>query len=402
VLSVFSVAKTSRRAATLKTDPQSANPTSENLPSFPWQRNLAALWIGQLIAIAGFSVTLPFLPYYVQELGITGVDQIAFWAALVSTAQGTTMALVAPVWGLLADRYGRKIMVVRAMFGGAAVIGAMGFAQNVYQLLVLRAIQGTLTGTVPAAMTLVASSTPPERRGFAIGVLQPVLARVGWEPVPGEPDPVGILRLRLLDTLGVLADPAVVREARRRFDAQGKDPDALLAALRRTLLQVVALNADASGWERLHAAARAEKTPMVRDELYVLLAMSRDPALAKRALDLALTDEPGATLTGSMMRTVAVEHPDLAFDFAATRKAQVDERIDPNERIRFYPSLAAASHNPAMPGKMDAFARQYIAEGSRRDADAAVENIHYRIQVRSERLPAVDAWLASLQPGPAH
>jgi DHA1 family multidrug resistance protein-like MFS transporter len=148
---------------------------SKNMPMLQpgtWQRNLAALWIGELIAIAGFSVTLPFLPYYVQELGITGVDQIAFWAALVSTAQGTTMALVAPVWGLLADRYGRKIMVVRAMFGGAAVIGAMGFAQNVYQLLVLRAIQGTLTGTVPAAMTLVASSTPPQRRGFAIGVLQ--------------------------------------------------------------------------------------------------------------------------------------------------------------------------------------------------------------------------------------
>ena len=137
-----------------------------------WQRNLAALWIGELIAIAGFSVTLPFLPYYVQELGVTGVDQIAFWSALVASAQGTTMALVAPFWGLLADRYGRKIMVVRAMFGGAAVIGAMGFTRNVYQLVVLRAIQGTLTGTVPAATTLVASSTPPARRGFALGLLQ--------------------------------------------------------------------------------------------------------------------------------------------------------------------------------------------------------------------------------------
>ena len=148
---------------------------SHNLPILQpgtWQRNLAALWIGELIAIAGFSVTLPFLPYYVQELGITGVDRVAFWSALVASAQGTTMALVAPLWGLLADRYGRKIMVVRAMFGGAIVIGAMGFARNVHQLLILRAIQGTLTGTVPAAMTLVASSAPPQRRGFAIGVLQ--------------------------------------------------------------------------------------------------------------------------------------------------------------------------------------------------------------------------------------
>ena len=137
-----------------------------------WQRNLVVLWIGELIAISGFSVTLPFLPYYVQELGITELDRVAFWAGLLTTAQSTTMALVAPLWGLLADRYGRKIMVVRAMFGGAVIISLMGVSQNVYQLLVLRAIQGMLTGTVPAATTLVASSTPPHRRGYALGMLQ--------------------------------------------------------------------------------------------------------------------------------------------------------------------------------------------------------------------------------------
>jgi DHA1 family multidrug resistance protein-like MFS transporter len=137
-----------------------------------WQRNLAVLWIGELIAIAGFSVTLPFLPYYVQELGITQVDQVAFWSGLVAASQAVTMALVAPIWGSLADRYGRKIMVVRAMLGGAIVISAMGFVANVYQLVILRAIQGTLTGTVPAATTLVASSTPGRRRGYALGLLQ--------------------------------------------------------------------------------------------------------------------------------------------------------------------------------------------------------------------------------------
>lgn len=137
-----------------------------------WQRNLAVLWIGELIAIAGFSVTLPFLPYYVQELGIRELDRVAFWAGLLTTAQATTMALIAPVWGMLSDRYGRKIMVARAMFGGAVIIGLMGLVQNVYQLAVLRAIQGMLTGTVPAATTLIASSTPSNRRGYALGMLQ--------------------------------------------------------------------------------------------------------------------------------------------------------------------------------------------------------------------------------------
>jgi len=130
------------------------------------------LWIGELIAISGFSVTLPFLPYYVQELGITGLDRVAFWSGLLTTAQSTTMAVVAPLWGLLADRYGRKIMVVRAMFGGAVIISLMAAAQNVYQLLILRAIQGMLTGTVPAATTLIASGTPAARRGYALGMLQ--------------------------------------------------------------------------------------------------------------------------------------------------------------------------------------------------------------------------------------
>ena len=138
----------------------------------PWKRNLAVLWFGELIAISGFSVVMPFLPYYVQELGITGTSQVAYWSGLLISAQGITMAIIAPIWGGLADRYGRKIMVARAMFGGAVIISLMGFVGNVYQLIILRAIQGLLTGTVPAATTLVASSAPPERRGFALGLLQ--------------------------------------------------------------------------------------------------------------------------------------------------------------------------------------------------------------------------------------
>lgn len=137
-----------------------------------WQRNLIVLWFAEVLSIAGFSVVLPFLPYYVQELGITEKNQVIFWSGLLTSAQAVAMALIAPVWGSLSDRYGRKIMVVRAMFGGAVVMSMMGFVQNVQQLVVLRAIQGLLTGTVPAATTLVASTTPSERRGFALGLIQ--------------------------------------------------------------------------------------------------------------------------------------------------------------------------------------------------------------------------------------
>jgi len=138
----------------------------------PWQRNLAVIWLAELIAISGFSVFMPFMPYYVQELGVTRLEEVEFWSGLLLSSQAVTMALVAPLWGSLADRYGRKIMVMRAMLGGSVVIALMGFAQNVVQLVVLRTVQGVFTGTVPAATTLVASSTPPERRGYSLGLLQ--------------------------------------------------------------------------------------------------------------------------------------------------------------------------------------------------------------------------------------
>ena len=91
-----------------------------------WKRNLAVLWFGELIAISGFSVFMPFLPFYVQELGISGLEQVAFWSGLLTTAQGVTMAAIAPVWGSLADRYGRKIMV--DSYGGIARHGGGCFS----------------------------------------------------------------------------------------------------------------------------------------------------------------------------------------------------------------------------------------------------------------------------------
>jgi DHA1 family multidrug resistance protein-like MFS transporter len=137
-----------------------------------WKRNLYVLWVAELVAIAGFTVFSPFLPYYIQELGVTDLRAVELWSGVLFAAQAVTMAIFSPIWGALADRYGRKPMVERAMFGGAVVLTAMGFVQNVQQLVILRALQGALTGTVAAAMTLVAASTPRERAGYALGVLQ--------------------------------------------------------------------------------------------------------------------------------------------------------------------------------------------------------------------------------------
>jgi DHA1 family multidrug resistance protein-like MFS transporter len=137
-----------------------------------WRRNLYIIWVSQLVAVSGFSIVFPFLPYYVQDLGVTELHEVELWSGVLFATQAVTMAIFAPIWGTLSDRYGRKLMVQRAMFGGAVTLAAMGFVQDVWQLAVLRAIQGMLTGTVSAATTLVASSAPRERSGYALGLLQ--------------------------------------------------------------------------------------------------------------------------------------------------------------------------------------------------------------------------------------
>jgi len=103
---------------------------------------------------------------------VRGEQEVQIWSGVVLSAHAVTMAIFGPIWGALSDRYGRKVMVERAMFSGALLIALMGFAQNVQQLTLLRALQGVLTGTVTAATALVATAAPRERIGYAMGMLQ--------------------------------------------------------------------------------------------------------------------------------------------------------------------------------------------------------------------------------------
>ena len=230
-------------------------------------------------------------------------------------------------------------------------------------------------------------------RAFAISRLTPVLDRVGWTASPNELDTVAILRAQVIETLGALGDSKVIAEAKRRYAAG--DEQSVPPALRKTILSVVARHADAAAWDRLHAQARAEKTPLVKDRLYALLAATEDEALARRTLELALTDEPGATNSPSMIAAVANLHPDLAFDFAMANMKAVDRFVDSTTRSFYYAMLAAGSHDPAMIGKVEAYAKANLVPSARRASETAVANIKDRIRIRTERLKAIDEWLAS-------
>jgi len=138
----------------------------------PWQRNLAALFFAQTLTMIAFSFVFPFIPLYIRSLGVSDPDRAAEWAGLVMAAAALSMAVAQPYWGSLADRMGRKPMVIRSMLGGSVIIGAMGFVSSPEQLLVLRFIQGAITGVVAAGNALVATSTPKPRLGFALGLMQ--------------------------------------------------------------------------------------------------------------------------------------------------------------------------------------------------------------------------------------
>jgi len=137
-----------------------------------WRQTLCILFVAQFLSMIGFAFVLPFLPFYVRELGITDERMVPVWAGVLVASGSLVMAFFSPLWGWLSDRYGRKIMVERAMFGGAVITFAMGLVTDVWQLLFLRILSGATTGTISASIALVSSVVPRQRLGYALGLMQ--------------------------------------------------------------------------------------------------------------------------------------------------------------------------------------------------------------------------------------
>lgn len=136
-----------------------------------WRRNLAVLWLGTFIAGMGFSEIMPFLSLYVDDLGTFTKGQLTLYSGVTYAVTFLVIALISPVWGRLADRKGRKLMLLRSSLGMALVIGLMGFVTNVWQLIGLRFLQGLFAGYIPNASALVAAETPRNKSGNALGIL---------------------------------------------------------------------------------------------------------------------------------------------------------------------------------------------------------------------------------------
>lgn len=137
-----------------------------------WQIVLGVVFLAQLMTAVGFSIVFPFLPLYVEDLGSSTGWSVEILAGLVIGVQGFTMMIASPLWGAVSDRYGRKMMSMRALFGGSIILLLMGFSRSAEDLIFLRALQGLVTGTVAANAALVAAAVPREHIGFSMGTLQ--------------------------------------------------------------------------------------------------------------------------------------------------------------------------------------------------------------------------------------
>jgi DHA1 family multidrug resistance protein-like MFS transporter len=136
-----------------------------------WKRNLIVCWFGMFVSGVGMSMLAPVLPLYIQHLGVHNTASIAQFSGVAFGITFIISAIFSPIWGLAADKYGRKPMLLRASLGMAIVIGCMGFATNVYVLIGLRLLQGVITGYATACTTLIATQTDKEHTGYALGTL---------------------------------------------------------------------------------------------------------------------------------------------------------------------------------------------------------------------------------------
>jgi len=246
-----------------------------------------------------------------------------------------------------------------------------------------------------ASLDLLYQELPgqPEFRAFARRLLHPILARVGWTGPDDESQNASLLRQTLLATLSEIDDPEVIAGARGRFATSLRDAATLSGDLRSSVLSIVAEHADARTWERLHGMARQTDSSLEKQFLYQILGSALDLSLARRALEIAVSDEAPVTIRPEIIASVAERHPQLAFDFTLAHLGNVLEAIEPDSRTIFVPQLVSHSSDIELIPRLRAYADEHIPPTARAAVLQAEAEIAFHASIRAQRLPEVSRWL---------
>jgi aminopeptidase N len=252
-------------------------------------------------------------------------------------------------------------------------------------------IAGDLSG-----LTGLYLDTPIEAklRARVAAILQPEFARIGYDAKPGEPVTVTNLRETLLGILGANGDADVAAKARSYVAKLGQDPATIPTAIRTPILGTYARNADQAEWNRLLALTKAETNPVTKNRFVNLLGSAKDDSLAAQALELLKTDTFSKPQKAGLLRAIAGRHPDMAFDWAVANRDLVDGFVEQSSKSGYIVGLGDDSNDPAMPGKIEAFAAKYLPESSRGGAKRTIASIAARKAAAARLRPAVEAWLA--------
>ena len=233
-------------------------------------------------------------------------------------------------------------------------------------------------------------------RAWYRGRLREPFTRLGWEARPGEPETDALLRALVIGRLGYLGDPAVVNEARARFTRFQQDPASLPADLRDPVFLIVGRHATPAEWDALHALARAARTMEDQRRYFHALTFAEDPALARQALELTLTDEPPILLAARMVAGVSGngDQPALAWSFAREHSAQLIAKITAFERNTYFPLVAAPFTDAARADELEEFVARVLPPEARAETARMAERIRFQAALKASLLPAVDAWIA--------
>ena len=286
-----------------------SNPLDEPPVEVNWQRNLAVSVFGAFTTIIAMTLLLPFLPLYVEQLGVSDPAAIVQWSGIAFGATFLTAALTAPLWGRLGDRYGRKLMLIRASLGMAIAMSLIGLAENIYQLVGLRLLAGLLGGYASGATILVATQTPKARSGWALGMLASgIMAGNLTGPLIGGllPPLVGIRNTFFLAGglifITFLATLFLMKEVPRREPAAGT-PKATAA----------------SAWSAI-ADKRPVMTMFVVAGLMMFAIMSIEPIITVYLIQLHTQDV-------TLMAGVVMSATALASVLSASRMGKLADRI---------------------------------------------------------------------------
>jgi aminopeptidase N len=364
-------------------------------------------WHVPVMASAGGAATKIVAAGRTTQLSVPGCGplllnpgQYGYYRTLYTPQQAQALTALlpqlAPVdqYGLIANSMALSLAGYQPMQPALDLLGAMpaNGSAKVVQRVVGRwdDLYDRLDGDSAAQAAIAA---------HVVRTFGPRLQQLGFAPKPGEAAVDALLRPTLIAALGKYRDPRVLAEASRLFAVWKQDHNAIPGSLKSTWLSVIARNADAATWDAIHERAKTTSGSIERTSLYQLLGRTRDETLARRALDLALTAEPGKTVSSGIITAVAGEHPRIAIDFVLAHLAQVNQLIDISGRSSFMQRLARGSRDAALIPVLEGYATTHLATSDRKPIQQAID----RIRAESSQDPRIraetNAWLQAHRQG---